>query len=489
MARQAELVAAPEPQAEQPRPALEPAVPQSTEERFWAFFKKVNPHLLAPYHFRVYVRRVLEAVGGGLRLAFAAPPQHGKTEVTLALIAFLVLEHEGRRWAYVTYNQKRALSVARKFKRLLAHAGVVASGGLAQIYLPGGGQILFTSVDGGLTGEPVDGAVFIDDPYKNRKEADSAARRELVEETYRDAVETRVHPGGSIFVLATRWHPQDLTGKLTGEEGWEYVNLQALAEGPVNDNGVVIDDPNGRRVGEALFPEKWPVEELAKKRAKVLEFTWAALYQGRPRPKGGTVFHEPHFYTKRPTEFRGAFGLDLASTAKTSADHSVCLELWRAEHGPEGQPGPFFYVVNIDAKQVEAPAFALTLKARHMQRPLFKMRWRASGTEKMGAQFLQRMKLPVVVSQPPGDKFVSATEVAIAWNDGRVLVPDEEAFPECKEWLYPFLDCVSNFTGTGNEFDDPVDALGNAHAELDTRAVKSYSSMRGMRGSFPKRPE
>jgi hypothetical protein len=471
-----------------PQPLPEPAEPRSIEDRFWTFFSKVSPHLLPPWHFRVYVRRVLQAVGGDLRLVFAAPPQHGKTEVTLALIAFLVLEHEGRRWAYVTYNQRRANSVARKFKRILANAGVVVGGALAQMYLPNGGQILFTSVDGGLTGEPVDGAVFIDDPYKNRKEADSQARRQLVEETYRDAVEPRVHPGGSIFLLATRWHPQDLSGQLVDED-WEYINLQALAEGEANDNGIVLDDPNERRVGEPLFPEKWPADALAKKRAKVLEFTWAALYQGRPRPKGGTVFHEPSFYQALPKQYRGAFGLDLASTAKTSADHSVCLELWRAEHGPEGQPGPFFYVVNIDAKQVEAPAFALTLKARHVQRPLFKMRWRASGTEKMGAQFLQRMKLPVVVSQPPGDKFVSATEVAIAWNDGRVLVPDEEAFPECMDWLYLFLDCVSNFTGTGNEFDDPVDALGNAHAELDTRAVKSYSSLRGLRGSFPKRPE
>lgn len=447
----------------------------------------MNPRFARPYHFRVYVQQVLQAVGGSRRLVFAAPPQHGKTVITLTLIAFLMLEHPGRRWAYITYNQTRANNVARQFRLMLSSGGVVTGGPLALTLVEGGGSILFVSIDGGLTGEPIDGSAFIDDPYKGRGDVDSAVKRESIEHVYRSSIEVRVHPGSSLFVLATRWHPQDLSGVLI-EEGWQYINLQAIAEGEVNDNGVVIDDPNERKVGEALFPEKWPVEELAKKRAKVLEFTWAALYQGRPRPKGGTVFHEPTFYTTLPKQYRGAFGLDLAYTAKTSADHSVCLELWRAETGPEGQPGPFFYVVNIDSKQVEAPAFALTLKARHAQRPQFKMRWRASGTEKAAAQFLVRMKLPIVVSQPPGDKFVSATDVAIAWNECRVLVPDPEVFPECEEWLYPFLDAVSNFTGVGNEFDDPVDALGNGHAELNTRSVKgAYRALRGASG--PRQPE
>lgn len=441
------------------------------EERFWRFFKKVNPKFHEPYHFRLYVRRLLGAVGGNDRLVFAAPPQHGKTEVTLALIAFLVLEHPGRNWAYITYNQKRANRVARKFKRLLANAGVVAFGTLAQMGLPEGGQMLFTSVDGGITGEPVDGAAFIDDPIKNRKDADSAARRELVEETYRDAIETRVHPGASIFLLATRWHPQDLSGTLIAE-GWDNINLPAIAE---NDN-----DPNGRVAGEPLFPALWPLDALEQKRAKVLDFTWSSLYQGRPRPKGGKVFHEPTYYTRLPVNYRGGFGLDLAYSAKTSSDWSICLELHREESKERGKP--LFYVVFVDRKQVEASSFALTLKARHVKRPRFKMVWRAAGTEQGSASFLKRMGLPIEVRDLPGDKLVCATEVAIAWNEGRVLVPDPELFDKCDEWLYPFLDIVANFTGTGKEHDDDVDALGNIFDELNKQTVSSGSAGRGQGG-------
>jgi hypothetical protein len=463
-------------QAPPPETASPPVPPdeRDREARFWAWWGRANPKLLVPLHFRVYVRQVLQCVGGDLRLVFAAPPQHGKTEVTLALLVFLVLEHPGLRWAYVTYNQKRANAMARKVRRLFASAGVVVGGTLAQMYIPGGGQILFTSVDGGITGEPIDGGCFIDDPYKNRKEADSAARRAVVEDTYREAIEVRVHPGGSIFLLATRWHPQDLSGVLV-EEKWTYINLRALAEGPVNDNGVVTDDPNGRLLGEALFPDKWPVDALEKKREKILEFAWAALYQGRPRPRGGTVFHEPTYYTAKEfpnSGYRGAYGIDLGFSAKTTADFSICAGVVM-ELEPRDGKGPRFFLTRVDRKQVDAPSFALTLKARHVEHRGWKMFWRASGTEKGTADFLIRARLPIKVSPPPGDKLVSNTDVAAVWNAGRFLVPDPDQYEkgspdliELEEWLYPFLDVIANFTGSGKEKDDDADAIGNAHFGL-----------------------
>jgi hypothetical protein len=407
-----------------------------------------------------------------VRIVFAAPPQHGKTEVTLALLVFLAIEHPGLRWAYVTYNQKRANAVARKVRRLFAAAGVLAGGTLAQMYLPGGGQILFTSVDGGITGEPIDGACFIDDPYKNRKEADSQARRSVVEDTYREAIEVRIHPGASLFVLATRWHPQDLSGTLI-DEGWDYINLRAIAEA-ANDNdldaeGRIKSDPNGRRVGEALFPEKWPAEALAKKREKVLEFTWAALYQGRPRPKGGTVFHDPTYYCEKdlPKGYRGGYGVDLAFSARTSADWSICVAGILSVPEREDER-PVLYIRKVDRKQVDAPSFALVLKSRHVEHRGWRMFWKASGTEKGTADFLKKAGLPIVVKQPLGDKLVSNTAVAAAWNVGDVRVPDpgqyergDPKLTELEEWLYPYLDVIANFTGTGKEKDDDADATGN----------------------------
>lgn len=417
---------------------------------------RVSPSLYRADHFRVYAGKIEQGVGGGLRLVFAAPPQHGKTQVTLHGLAWLVQRYPGKRHAYVTYSQSRARSVARTVRRILKAAGLDVGGTLDMMTLPGGGQIIFTSIDGGITGEPVDGVAIIDDPFKNRKEADSSTRREVVEAAYREAIETRVHPGASIFLLATRWHPQDLSGTLVNE-GWEYINLPAVAE---NDN-----DPNGRKTGEPLFPAMWPIEALEAKKAKVLGFTWAALYQGRPRPKGGLVFHEPRYYSQLPTRsYRGAYGTDLAYTAKSSADWSICVELWREDRAAPLEP--IYYVKHVDRSQVEAPTFAGTLKTRHEERPGWPMLWRASGTERGSASFMVHGGIPLIVRQPPGDKLVSATDVAAAWNDGRVLVPDPYHFPQCEAWVTPFLATLANFTGTGKEHDDDVDALGNAFEAL-----------------------
>jgi phage terminase large subunit-like protein len=430
------------------------------------FQVSATPRLHRADHFAIYAKAIEGCVGSGLRFVFSAPPQHGKTEVTLHGLAWLLMRHPDKRFAYITYNEKRAKSVAQKVKRILAAAGVMVLGTMLHLQFEQGGQCLFSSVKAGIMGEPVDGAVFIDDPYKNRAEADSALHREFVESSYREGIETRVHPGAAIFLLATRWHPKDLSGVLIGE-GWQNVNLPAIAE---NDN-----DPNGRAVGEPLFPKMWPVKALEEKKAKVLEFTWAALYQGRPRPKGGKVFHEPRFYSKRPNNFSGAYGVDLALTAKTSADWSVCVELWREDRDGRDAKGdklkPLYYVIHVDRAQVEAPDFALTLRGRHVRRPRFRMLWRASGTEKGSAQFMRREDIPIEVEQPPGDKLVSATAVAAAWNDGRVLVPDTEFFPEAESWIHPFLDVVQNFTGGGKEIDDDVDGLGNAFEALERGSI------------------
>src|SRR5690606_4779217 len=150
----------------------------------------------------------------------------------------------------------------------------------------------------------------------------------------------------------TRWHPDDLSSTLINE-GWEFINLPAIAE-PTEDE----PDPNGRQAGEPLFPEKWPLEELLKKRAAVGEFAWAAQYQGRPRPRGGTVFREPTYFEKLPMFYRGSYGVDLAYSEAKKSDWSICLEMWREDLGVDDVTGerrlPRFYVVNVDRKRCEA---------------------------------------------------------------------------------------------------------------------------------------
>ena len=122
--------------------------------------------------------------------------------------------------------------------------------------------------------------------------------------------------------MHNRWHEDDLIGWLRAndtEGDWEVIELQAVAEG---------DDPTDpRQPGEPLWPGVLvgPVPKL--KRREVGEYDWASLYQQRPRPRGGTLFGDPRFFTDLPEGWTACFGLDFAYTKKTKSDWNVAVHL------------------------------------------------------------------------------------------------------------------------------------------------------------------
>lgn len=418
------------------------------------FVPRISPTLEAPRHLSPYAQTLEQACPskdhpGGELVVVAAPPQHGKTELTIRAFLWWDTYCPGRRHAYITYNADRTLSVARSFWLLAEEAGYSPRGTLEEIELRGGTRVKFTAINGSMTGYAITGVCVVDDPIKGPVEAASPTIRRRCVEWFDSVAWTRRHEGTSFVIMATRWHIEDLSGVLAARNGWRYLNLKAIAEDE--------DDPLGRQPGEALWPGHKPAEFFDAERANV--YWWAAMYQGQPRPRGGEVFREPARYSELPRHgYRVAYGLDLAYTARTHADYSVLVELWRVD--TDEPKRPLYYVVQVDRKQVDAPSFTLTLKARHSERAA-PMRWYASGPEKGSADFIQRQGLPIELKPPRGDKFVRAQPVAAAWNDGRVLVPDMAG------WVPAFVAELTSFTGIADTHDDQVDALAAAYDSLD----------------------
>lgn len=413
------------------------------------FIPRVSPHLEPPRHLEPYVRELETAMGRDLRLVVAAPPQHGKSETTVHALVWWMLRRRARRHAYVTYAQHRSNRVSVKTRTLAESAGMTVEGPMTGWTVDNGSGCVFTSIGGPLTGEGIDGVAVVDDPVKDRAEAESAAYRERAIDWFDDVLMTRCHPGAGCIVMATRWHPEDLSGVLIGR-GWRYLNLQAICEDPATD-------PIGRAAGEALWPSKRPLSFLAERQRNA--YTFASLYQGNPRPRGGAVFDEPGRYTELPTvqgRVTVGYGLDLAYSAKKHSDWSVLAEVWRLDL--PAQPGkprplPVFYVAHIERRQERAPQFRERVKLAVSRRP-GPVRWYASGTEAGVADLLGVPRLEVI--QPRDDKFVRALPIAEAWNDGRVLVP------MTAQWLADFLAIVLGFTGVNDAHDDDVDALAAA---------------------------
>lgn len=413
------------------------------------FVPALTPRWERPVHLGRIAEAFERATREETRLCISVPPQHGKTELIKHGLIWLLQRRPELRHAYVTYETHRAYRISRQCRELASRAGIQTEGAQDQWRTPSGGSVAATGIGGPLTGEPIDGVLLVDDPHKNRQEAESPTIRQHVRDWYNSTAETRMHPGASVIVVHTRWHPDDLIGQFA-KEGWEVINLPALSD-----------------EGQALWPGQRPLEFLEQKRKRIGEYEWAALYQGQPRPRGGALFGEPHYYDALPASgYRVGYGVDLAYTAKTHADYSVCIRLFAV--------GDAIYVTEVQRKQVDAPAFALTLKAMHSAFP-GRMLWHCSGTEKGAAQFIQQRLPSLQTEQTTADKFVRAQPVAAAWNAGKVMVPHSAP------WLAAFLDEVCSFTGVGDIHDDQVDALASGFALLSVAEVKGQKWTMGSR--------
>jgi predicted phage terminase large subunit-like protein len=423
------------------------------------FVPKVSPHLLRPNHLAPFAELLQRGIEpGALRAVVAAPPQHGKSEMVIHGLLWLAFRYPGRKHAYITYSAERAEYVSAAFQRLAESVGLEPQGRLSDVRLKGGTEIRFTSVGGSLTGFTVDGLLIIDDPVKDRPDAESPTVRRKCVEWFTDVARSRRHPKTSIICMATRWHPEDLSGELI-QRGYQYLNLKAIAEGQLDESGRVANDPLHRLPGEALFPELKPAGFFEEEQRDA--YSWNSLYQGEPRGRGSFVFRFPDLqsegaaYRAIPAEtardkIRTCVGLDFAYTTKTHADWSCAVVL--------SALGGTYYLREVVRVQEEPRQFRERVKL------LLATYERATAcayiaeTERGITEFFRGIGAHVteLSANTAGNKFTRAIPTAAAWNTDRIRVPVQAP------WLDAFLAEVSGFTGIKDRNDDQVDALAAA---------------------------
>ncbi|BCO41222.1 hypothetical protein MINTM001_23610 [Mycobacterium paraintracellulare] len=189
------------------------------------------------------------------------------------------------------------------------------------------GGLLATGINSGVTGFGAD-LMVIDDPVKDAAEADSAAHRRRVITEYRSTLATRVHPGGSVLLVMTRWHERDLAGELLDAEPdvWTHTNVPAVAE-------TGVPDALGREPGAAMTSALgFTADHFAAARRTSGERAWYALYEGVPSaPEGGLVKREWLEQWRLPAAPSGAvktvIGVDPADSGSGDACGIVAASL------------------------------------------------------------------------------------------------------------------------------------------------------------------
>lgn len=237
------------------------------------------------------------------RLIVQVPPRHGKsTIVSRCLPAFALGQHPEWEVICASYNQTLADQFGREVRDLLNDPIYLdlfpgtridsSTNSVSFVRTQAKGYYAATGVGGALTGMGAH-LLCIDDPVKNEEEASSETVREAVWNWYKTTARTRIAPGGGMILVMTRWHEDDLAGKIIGtmgpDTGWDVLSFPAIA----------TEEEPYRSPGEALHPERWPVSELNKLRSDLDARAWSALFQQDPSPDMG-LFFERSWIKRRP---------------------------------------------------------------------------------------------------------------------------------------------------------------------------------------------
>lgn len=252
----------------------------------------VSPAWVWTWNYQLEIIQHLDKITSGelTRLMLFLPPRHGKSElVTIRYPVWRLEKEPGTRVILAAYNQTLAEKFSRKARKIARERLTLSQERKAaeDWETAEGGGVRAVGVGGGITGQGGD-LVIIDDPVKNREEAESLAYRDRVWDWYTNDLFTRLEPGATIVLIMTRWHEDDLAGRiLASEDGrnWTVISLPAEAE---------ENDPLGRKPGDPLCPDRFNTKALASIRV-VLGRDYYALYQQRPQPREGEMFKRAWF--------------------------------------------------------------------------------------------------------------------------------------------------------------------------------------------------
>lgn len=275
------------------------------------------PTYQVSWHHQAINRQLMRLVRGETkRLMLFSPPRHGKSELASRRLPAMVLgNNPASHVISCSYSSGLSERMSRDVQRILGSpsyqrlfprtrlgSGKREDNGTTwqrtnEIFETAGegGSYRATGVGGGITGMGFDFGI-IDDPVKNQEEADSPTIREKIWEWYTSTFWTRQAPDARILLIMTRWHVDDLAGRLIRQmqddpdaDQWDIVNLPAVSSGRATSPDDV------RNEGEALWPDRYGSKFMVTARATLGSAGFEAMYQGNPTDQGGNHFKEIWF--------------------------------------------------------------------------------------------------------------------------------------------------------------------------------------------------
>jgi predicted phage terminase large subunit-like protein len=408
------------------------------------------------------------------RLIVTMPPRHGKTlHMSQGLPAWYLGRHPRDHVILASYAAELAETNSRRARGFVTDPRWPfdtnvprGSSAVGRWNTSDGGGLIAAGVGGGITGFGAD-LLVIDDPLKGREEADSQTIRENSWSWLVEVAMTRLHKNAVALLGMTRWHEDDLVGRLlnsAGANAWTVLSLPAIAE---------YKDALGRDEGEPLWPARYDLATLEAQRETMGSRAFAALYQQRPTPDAGGTFQRRWFdgrYAQLPRGLRTVQAVDSAFKTGVANDYSV-IATWATDDR-------FYYLVDVWRGRVEFPDLVHAIQSQaalhHPEAVLIE----DTAAGQSAIQTLQReTKLPIVPAPAKGSKISRAEAVSPLFEAGKVVLPEESL-----SWLTDWIE--EHVVFPNGRHDDQVDTTSLA---LD-RLRLNHRSSAGVTGAITSYP-
>lgn len=456
------------------------------------FIKKVYPNYKF-YKFHATVIEQLQKIidGDSNRLILQVPPRTGKSLLTSQLLpAAYLLAHPERFVGITSYSAELSQGFSRKARDFFKEAGGQLDPNSQAVNAwstQGNGGLWAAGVGGAITGRSGH-LLIIDDPVKNRDEAESPRLMEKLWDWYASTLYTRLEPECSaICVIQTRWSESDMIGQLLdnemnvsekGRENWTIVDLPALYESK-NDRPLLPEHceviPDWReQEGLAVCPQRYDEADYERIREAIGPREFASLYQQRPAPVGGNLFNPSwwQYYehdTIMPEFDRTLLSIDCTFTDASTSDYVVGTVV--------GQAGNSFYVLDLFREKVDVIGTMAMISRMYNKHYLdgTVIELAASG---YAVYQIAKKKIPGLIGfKPERSKEARATGVIPIVESGNVFLPASAP------WLDSFISEFSLFPASKN--DDQVDSLVMAINYCMQRVAPQLTQVTWGRGIRP----
>ena len=448
------------------------------QERLATYIAVCNPRFVfSATGFQAYACRWLERneMAGKRRLILTVSPQHGKsTLVAEEYASWFIGRYPDRHAIIASYAAARSIRHGRavrerlrqpEFQALFPNCRLWegASTSAHEWLTTQGGGCLSVGVGGSLTGATAD-LLIIDDPVANAEEANSPAMREKTWDWFLSTAMTRLSEQAVVVIIMTRWHLDDLVGRLIDPRpeletamaelpgGWRRVNIPALAE----DNDLL-----GRKPGEALFPELKSSEFIRQQMARLTRYWAQALYAGRPVPRGGHLLDANTLRIVQPDDprligLRWVRAWDPAAVSKETSKRGDPDFTAGARCALDSEGN--FWIFDIAKWQLGWPKSRdrIRLIAESERIPVY---FEAQSAFQAAADNLREVMPRHITVRT----VTTSKDKVSRCNDWFALAEHGKVFVVAGSWVAGFLDAVEQFDGCGSYHDDEIDAVSIAY--------------------------